>query len=69
MLVFGGFILRGQDIVTLHLTDDGKAVDLMPAALGGHAAGVIDLLAAALLPGLLRRGLLLVLGGGGRFLR
>ena len=64
VLVLGGLVLRGQDIVSLDLPDDGKTVDLVPAAFGGDAAGVIDFLAAAfLLLGRTLLGLFLVSGG------
>ena len=64
VLVLGGLVLRGQDIVSLDLPDDGKTVDLVPAAFSGDAAGVIDFLAAAfLLLGRTLLGLFLVLGG------
>ena len=67
MLVLGGLVLRGQDIVPLDLANNGQAMDLMPAALGGHAAGVIDLLAAALLLICFRLVLLLIFWGSGCF--
>ena len=67
MLVLGGLVLRGQDIVPLDLANNGQAMDLMPAALGGHAAGVIDRLAAALLLICFRLVLLLIFGGSGCF--
>lgn len=67
MLVLGGLVLRGQDIVPLDLANNGQAMDLMPTALGGHAAGVIDRLAAALLLICFRLVLLLIFGGSGCF--
>lgn len=36
MLVFCSFILRRQDIVTLDLTDNSQAVDIMPALVNGY---------------------------------
>ena len=38
MLVFCSFILRRQDIVTLDLTDNSQAVDIMPALVNGYRA-------------------------------
>lgn len=38
MLVFCSFILRRQDIVTLYLTDNCQAVDIMPALVNGYRA-------------------------------
>lgn len=36
MLVFCSFVLRRQDIVTLYLTDNSQAVDIMPALVNGY---------------------------------
>ena len=36
MLVFCSFVLRRQDIVTLDLTDNCQAVDIMPALVNGY---------------------------------
>ena len=50
VLVLGGLVLGREDVVALHLPDDGEAVDLVPSPLGGHRAGVVDLVRLVFFP-------------------
>ena len=36
MLILGGFVLGGGDIMALYLADDSEAVDGMPVTMGHH---------------------------------
>ena len=39
VLIFRSLILRGKNVVPLHLADDGQAVDLVPPSRGNGSGG------------------------------